>query len=144
MERIGKEYKRDTEILNSSEPSNLTAAYKRASNVLKQAIILQSKALKSVTELDKGSGSLKSYVSALDKDTNKSGQEMEKRLFNYYEQTAKIMNRKAFKPTLTSSERRAKNITPKPTALVQGYMGIELPSTALISEETEKNSPPLI
>ncbi len=138
LERLGKEYKRATEMLNSSEPSNLSTAYKRASNVLKQAIRLQSETLKSVTELAKGNRSLKNYVSALIKDITKTGQGMEKRLFDYYEQTAKAMNLKAVKPSLTASERKARSITPKPTALVKGYMGTALPSTALLSAETEK------
>ena len=63
---------------------------------------------------------------------------MEKRLFSYYEQTAKAMSLKAVKPSLTASERKARKITPKPTSLVKGYMGTTLPSTDLISEETEK------
>ncbi|MCH7819228.1 MAG: M28 family peptidase [Candidatus Marinimicrobia bacterium] len=138
FDRLGKEYKRATEMLNSSAPENLTAAYKRASNVLKQAIILQSETLKSVKELSKGSRSLKNYVSSLNKDIKKTGQEMEKRLFSYYGLTAKAMNQKAFKPSLTASERKARKLTPKPTALVKGYMGTTIPSTDLISEETEK------
>ncbi len=138
FDRLGKEYKRATEMLNSSAPENLSAAYKRASNVLKQAIILQSETLKSVKELSKGDRGLKNYVSALDKDIAKTGQEMEKRLFSYYEQTAKALNLKAVKPSLTASERKARKLTPKPTALVNGYMGTTLPSTDLISEETEK------
>ena len=48
------------------------------------------------------------------------------------------MNLKAVKPSLTASERKARSITPKPTALVKGYMGTVLPSTDLISEETEE------
>ncbi|MCH7954663.1 MAG: M28 family peptidase [Candidatus Marinimicrobia bacterium] len=138
LDRLGKEYKRSTEMLNSSEPKNLTAAYKRASNVLKQAIILQSETLRSVTELAKGSRSLKNYVSSLVKDISKTGKEMEKRLFSYYKQTAKAMNLRAVKPSLTASERKASKIRPKPTLLVEGYMGTDLPSTALISKETEK------
>ena len=138
LDRLGKEYKRSTEMLNSSEPENLTAAYKRASNVLKQAIILQSETLRSVTELAKGSRSLKNYVSSLVKDISKTGKEMEKRLFSYYKQTAKAMNLRAVKPSLTASERKARKIRPKPTLLVEGYMGTDLPSTALISKETEK------
>ena len=138
LDRLGKEYKRATEMLNSSEPATLTAAYKRASNLLKQAIILQSETLKSVTELAKGNRSLKKYVSALVKDITETGKEMEKRLFTYYEQTAKAKNVRTIKPSLTASERKARNITPKPTALVKGYMGTDLPSTELISEDTEK------
>ena len=138
LDRLGKEYKRSTEMLNSSEPENLTAAYKRASNVLKQAIILQSETLRSVTELAKGSRSLKNYVSSLVKDISKTGKEMEKRLFSYYKQTAKAMNLRAVKPSLTASERKASKLRPKPTLLVEGYMGTDLPSTALISKETEK------
>ena len=138
LDRLGKEYKRSTEMLNSSEPENLTAAYKRASNVLKQAIILQSETLRSVTELAKGSRSLKNYVSSLVKDISKTGKEMEKRLYSYYKQTAKAMNLRAVKPSLTASERKARKIRPKPTLLVEGYMGTDLPSTALISKETEK------
>jgi len=139
LNRLGKEYKRATELLNSSAPANLSTAYKRASNLLKQAIILQSETLKSVTELAKGNRSLKNYVSALVKDIRKTGKEMEKRLFNYYEQSAKAMNVKAVKPSLTASERKAGKIKPIPTALVNGYMGNVLASTTLISEEIEKN-----
>ena len=39
--------------------------------------------------------------------------------------------------TLTAAEKNARSVVPKPTALVEGYMGTDLPSTALISEETE-------
>ena len=125
-------------MLSSSEASNLSITYKRASNVLKQAIILQSATLRSVTELARGDRNLRNYVSSLDKDITKSGKEMEKRLFSYYEHTAKAMNLKAVKPSLNSSERKARKITPKPTALVKGYMGTTIPSTDLISKETEK------
>ena len=138
LDRLGKEYKRATEMLNSSDPAKLSTAYKRASNVLIQAIILQSETLKSVTELAKGNRSLKNYVSALVKDINQTGKEMKKRLFNYYEQSAKASKVKAVKPSLTASERKARKIKPVPTDLVEGYMGTVIPSIALISEETEK------
>ena len=138
LNRLGKEYKRATEMLNSSDPAKLSNAYKRASNVLIQAIILQSETLKSVTELAKGNRSLKNYVSALVKDINQTGKEMKKRLFDYYEQSAKASKVKTVKPSLTTSERKARKIRPKPTVLVEGYMGTVIPSTDLISKETEK------
>jgi len=138
LNRLGIEYKRATEILNSSEPAILSTTYKRASNILKQAIILQTETQKSVTELAKGSSSLKNYVSALVKDITKIGKEMEKRLFSYYKQSAKAMNVKAVKPSLTASERNARKIKPVPTALVKGFMGTVFPTDALISKKTEK------
>ncbi|MCH8289373.1 MAG: M28 family peptidase [Candidatus Marinimicrobia bacterium] len=139
MGRLGREYKRATEMLNSAEPAELAAAYKRAANVLKQAVNQQSETVKSVGELASKSKSVNRYISDLSKDfSSKTGPAMEKRLRSYYEQRADSKGVRRSRLTLTAAEKNARSVVPKPTALVEGYMGTDLPSTALLSEETEK------
>ncbi len=122
VKRMGNEFRRGTDLLNSAEDENLVSTFKLSKTILNVAKNLEKATLLSTLELSSGKNSVRkhvnSYVRSLEK---KVSPEFVNRLNEQYRIICSLKGKKPLSPKLTALEKKAAKIFPSPTEKVKGY-----------------------
>jgi hypothetical protein len=124
--RLGQQLVKALEILNSTKEADmLSAAYKRAKATVVGAVKNEKATLESIVELASDKDRVKTHVTLLKKSVDTIGSAHLKNLEAHMQNTAAQLGIPPVKVVLTDIEKKAANVTPKPTAKVKanGYRG---------------------